>query len=174
MGYGSYENTGDETMGGKRKLVKLIIRRTLLGLVVVLVLIQFIPYGRDHASPPVVLEPVWDSPATRELFFRSCGDCHSNETSWPWYSNIAPVSWLVQKDVDEGREEFNVSEWNRKENEGDEAAEEVREGEMPLFIYTLTHPEARLSDADREALTRGLVATFGDEGEHDDHDDDDD
>jgi mono/diheme cytochrome c family protein len=168
------KNTGDETMSGKRKLVKLIIRRTLLGLVVVLVLIQFIPYGRGHASPPVVLEPVWDSPATRELFFRSCGDCHSNETSWPWYSNIAPVSWLVQKDVDEGREEFNVSEWNRTENEGDEAAEEVREGEMPLFIYTLTHPEARLSDADREALTRGLVATFGDEGEHDDHDDDDD
>ena len=60
-------------------------------------LIQLVPFGRDHTNPPVVQEPKWDSPATRELAKRACFDCHSNETVWPWYSNIAPVSWLVAR-----------------------------------------------------------------------------
>ena len=56
--------------------------------------IQFVPYGRDHSNPPVIGEPTWNSPETRALAVRACFDCHSNETVWPWYSNIAPVSWL--------------------------------------------------------------------------------
>lgn len=131
------------------------------------VLIQFIPYGRDHSNPPVVAEPQWDSAQTRTLFMQTCGDCHSNETVWPWYSSIAPASWLVQRDVDEGRKEFNVSEWNR-EQEGDEAFEVYKEGEMPLKPYLLLHPEARLTGQDRDSLARGLLATFGGEDGNDD------
>jgi mono/diheme cytochrome c family protein len=148
------------------------IRRSLIALAVLAVVIQFVPYGRDHANPPVVEEPAWDSTQTRELAVTACFDCHSNETEWRWYSNVAPVSWLVQRDVDEGREKLNFSEWQRRQ-EADEAAETVREGSMPPWAYTLTHPEARLSDADIAALEAGLVATFGDEHSEGDRSDDD-
>jgi len=129
-----------------------------------LLLIQVVPYGRDHENPPVVTEPSWDSSQTRDLAVRACFDCHSNETVWPWYSNVAPVSWLVQRDVDEGREELNYSEWNRPQ-EGEESAETVRESSMPPRSYLLTHPDARLTDADLAALADGLAATFGEESE---------
>ncbi|MCS7351320.1 MAG: heme-binding domain-containing protein [Anaerolineae bacterium] len=143
----------------------------LVGLVVVFlsgIAIQLIPYGRTHNNPPVIAEPKWDSPKTRELFFRACGDCHSNETVWPWYSNIAPVSWLIQRDVDEGRAVFNVSEWGRGENEGDDAVETVQEGSMPPLMYTIMHPSARLSIMERQMLIQGLAATFGSEDEEGD------
>ena len=117
------------------------------------------------SNPPVVAEPDWDSPRTREIFMRSCGDCHSNETVWPWYTSIPPGSFLIARDVREGRENFNVSEWGRPENEGDEAAEKVKEGEMPLPIYLVLHPEARLSDAEMSEFIQGLVNTFGSEEE---------
>lgn len=141
-----------------------MFKKASLVIFIVLVVIQFIPYGREHLNPEVRSEPQWDSPQTKALFKRACMDCHSNETVWPWYSHVAPVSWSVQHHVDEGREHFNVSMWGvQEENEGDEAAEELREGEMPLFGYLMAHPEARLSDDEREKLIRGLVATFGDE-----------
>lgn len=139
--------------------------RALGALLVLLLAIQLVPYGRDHTNPPVVAEPAWDSPETRALFVRACADCHSNQTVWPWYSHIAPVSWLVAHDVAEGRAKFNISMWGQQRNEGDEAAESVREGEMPLPIYLPTHPEARLTTAEREQLIAGLTATFGGEGE---------
>jgi mono/diheme cytochrome c family protein len=123
--------------------------------------IQLVPYGRRHENPAVVKEPAWDRTRTRDLFFRACKDCHSHETTWPWYSSLAPVSWLVQRDVEEGRSHFDVSDWNEREHHGDEAAKLVRQGEMPPWFYLLAHPEARLSDADREAFVLGLVATFG-------------
>ncbi len=137
--------------------------------------IQLVPYGHDRTNPAVSAEPTWDSPRTRELFFRACKDCHSNETVWPWYSSIAPGSWLVRYDVDEAREHFNVSEWGREKNHGDEAAEEVRDGEMPLWYYLPAHPEARLSPDETAELIAGLEKTFGtEEGaepEGDSHDD---
>jgi mono/diheme cytochrome c family protein len=126
-----------------------------------LLLIQVVPYGRAHDNPPVAAEPLWDSSQTRDLAVRACFDCHSNETLWPWYSNVAPVSWLVQRDVDEGREEL-YSEWNRSQ-EGEESAETVRESSMPPRSYLLTHPDARLTDAELAALADGLAATFGEE-----------
>ena len=139
-----------------------------------LLVIQVIPYGRDHANPPVVVEPAWDSPQTRDLAAKACYDCHSNETIWPWYSNIAPLSWTVQRDVEEGRESLNFSEWNRPQ-EGEEAAETVREGSMPPGQYMLTHPEARLTAAELSVLTEGLTATLGGEGgEGEEHGEDDD
>lgn len=135
-----------------------------LGLIILtFVVIQLVPYGRDHDNPAIIAEPNWDSPQTRDLFMTACGDCHSYETEWPWYSHVAPVSWLVQHDVEEGRAEFNVSRWGRGENEADEAAEVIQEGEMPLPVYLITHPEARLAAADEQALIQGLVATFGED-----------
>ena len=128
--------------------------------------IQFIPYGKDHTNLPVMSEPQWDSPRTKELFNRACADCHSNETKYPWYSQVAPVSWLVTHDIEEGREHFNVSVWGiQKKNEGEDAAKEVKEGEMPMWIYTIAHPEARLSDNEKQELINGLEKTFGTEEE---------
>lgn len=146
--------------------------RAVLALVVLGVAIQFVPYGRNHVNPPVGQEPAWDSPATRELARQACFDCHSNETVWPAYSRIAPVSWLIQHDVSEGRSLLNFSEWQRPQEEAGEAAETVLEGEMPPAIYLLMHAEARLGEADRAALARGLRATLGSAGHDDDGDDD--
>lgn len=135
---------------------------------------QLVPYGRDHGNPPAVLEPAWDSPATRDMARRACFDCHSNETRWPAYASIAPGSWLVQYDVTEGREQVNFSGWQRPQDEADEVADVVREREMPPLMYRLLHPEARITDAERERLARGLEATVrrranghGEEGEGD-------
>ena len=104
--------------------MKRILLIGAVALLAILILIQVVPYGRDHDNPAVAAEPGWDQPETRELFFRACGDCHSNETRWPWYSQVAPASWLLQNDVAEGREHLNVSEWGQGEQEADEAAEE--------------------------------------------------
>jgi hypothetical protein len=147
------------------------LNRGLIAMLGLLLVAQLVPYGRDHTNPPVVAEPLWDSAQTRELAVRACFDCHSNETVWPWYSNIAPMSWLVQRDVDEGREKLNFSEWDRPQ-EGDEAAETVREGSMPPRSYLLTHPDARLTDVEIAILTEGLAATFGDDDSDGDDDDD--
>ena len=133
----------------------------LIGLAGVAVAIQAVPYGRTSKNPPVAGEPNWDSDRTRDLFFRACADCHSNETDWPWYARIAPASWLMTWDVDEARSHFNVSEWGRKGNHGDEAAELVSTGEMPLWYYLPAHPEARLTESERAQLVAGLERTFG-------------
>ncbi|MDF1596019.1 MAG: heme-binding domain-containing protein [Acidimicrobiia bacterium] len=147
------------------KNYKTWIKRGLLILVGLLVVIQLVPYGRDHTNPDsAIVEPAWDSPETRELAVRACYDCHSNESEWPWYSNVAPVSWLVQHDVEGGRDKLNFSEWHLRQ-EGEEAAETVREGSMPPPSYLFTHPDARLTDAELDALAAGLAATLGDEGD---------
>lgn len=138
--------------------------KLLLGVIIAGVLIQFIPYGREHTNPPVVNEPDWDSLQTRALFMKTCGNCHSNETKWPLYSNVAPVSWLVAHDVEDGRGHLNISNWlHQKKNKGDEAAKELRDGEMPPLIYMPTHPEAWLSAKEKKDLISGLVKTFGEE-----------
>ncbi|SRR5690606_3144001 len=135
-----------------------ILGGLLLGLFLVM---QALPVGGSRSNPPVTGTPAWDSPRTQELFVRSCADCHSNETRWPWYSYVAPASWLVVSDVEHGREHLNVSEWDRPQKDADEAAEEVADGTMPLRAYLAAHPSARLSPAEREELVRGLIATFG-------------
>lgn len=144
-------------------------RRLVLGALGLGLLIQFVPYGHGRTNPPVTKEPGWDSPRTRELFFRACKDCHSNQTDWPWYAATAPASWLMRWDVDEGRSHFNVSEWGREENHGDEAAELVREGDMPLSYYLPAHPEARLLEEESAELIAGLERTFGSAASGDGH-----
>jgi hypothetical protein len=123
--------------------------------------LQLVPYGRDHSNPPAVMEPDWDQPSTRELAARACFDCHSNTTRWPWYSTVAPVSWFVQRHVDDGRRVLNFSEWQRPQEEASESAETILEGEMPLRGYSLLHASARLSPAESQALAQGLTASIG-------------
>ncbi len=138
--------------------------KILAAVAVTAVAIQFIPYGKDHTNPPAMSEPQWDSPKTKELFNNTCANCHSNQTIYPWYSNIAPVSWLLERDVTEGREHFNVSMLGiQKKNKVKDAAKELREGEMPPIFYLPTHPEARLSDTQKQDLINGLEKTFGKE-----------
>ena len=125
--------------------------------------IQLVPYGRDHANPPVAQEPRWDRPETRALAVRACFDCHSNETVWPWYSRVAPASWLVQRDVDKGRRKLNYSEWDRPQREAHESAKSVRSGKMPPWFYALPGTSASLTPAERSTLIAGLELTFGSE-----------
>ncbi len=138
-----------------------MLRKIILTIVALLVIFQVIPYGKNHQNPKVESEVKWDTPKTKELFMRACGDCHSNKTKWPSYSDIAPASWFVYAHVEEGREHFNVSMWNiQKKNKGDEAAEELEEGDMPLFSYLFAHPEAKLTKNEKEQLIKGLKNTF--------------
>ena len=135
--------------------------RAVQGLLVLGILIQFIPGGRNHDAPPVVQEPEWDSPRTRELLVKACFDCHSNETKWPWYASVAPMSFFVQKHVDEGRRALNFSEWNRNQKHANESARAVLEGWMPLNSYLWLHGEAELTRAEKEALAKSLKDMFG-------------
>lgn len=136
----------------------LVVLAVLVGL---FGLIQIVPYGRTHSNPPTVQEPAWDSARTRELAVRACFDCHSNETKWPWYAHVAPMSWAVQVDVDAARKIINFSEWNRHYDLGVYAGKRTREGMMPPRKYIRAHPEADLTPAEREELARGLEATLG-------------
>jgi hypothetical protein len=143
-----------------KKIIKILSILVIIGLVL-LVLIQFIPYGKNHTNPPVASSPNWDSPQTQLLAKRACFDCHSNETVWPWYSNIAPISWLVYRDVVEGRSRMNFSNWQSGwPIETGELAEVINEGEMPPAQYLLMHPSAKLTAAEKEQLVTGLTITL--------------
>ena len=142
-------------------------RGWMLGLAafaMLLLVAQLVPYGRGHVNPPAGTPVAFDTPGTQRLAERACYDCHSNRTRWPWYASVAPVSWLVQRDVVEGREKLDFTAFDtRNEHVADavkEAAETVRKGEMPLRGYLLMHPDARLSGAERRQLAQGLAATF--------------
>jgi hypothetical protein len=143
------------------------VRRALkiaLGAVVVVAVlfavVQAIPYGRTHSNPPIIEEPAWDSPRTRELAVRACFDCHSNETKWPWYANLAPFSWAVQFDVEAGRSVVNFSEWHRSYALAGYSAQRTTDGNMPPYKYMMAHPEANLTAQERMELARGLEATI--------------
>lgn len=129
-------------------------------LVLVFLGIQFVP----NDLPEVELQNPGDIMLTgmvndevAGLLKNSCYDCHSNESKYPWYSHIAPSSWLVTKDIREGREELNFSQWNSYDlmeqlGKLDDIVEEVSSGNMPMGIYTLMHSSAKLSDAQRELI----------------------
>ena len=131
--------------------------------VVTMLVIQFIPYGKDHTNPPVNGEPAWSSPRTRELMVRACVGCHSNSVEYPSYASVAPISWVVQSHVDEGREKVNYQEWNTRQRKADDTIEVIKEGEMPPGYYTMfgKHPEAKLTEAEISELIAGLLATPG-------------
>jgi Haem-binding domain len=134
-----------------------VLRWPLLLLVVVFVAIQFVPYGWKHSNPPVTRDAPWPDAESERLARVACYDCHSNETDWPLYAYVAPMSWLVRHDVESGRDELNFSEWD-DHSDADDAAEEIENGSMPPRQYKLVHPDARLSDADRAELIAALEA----------------
>ena len=124
--------------------------------------IQMVPYGRNHTNPPVQSEPNWDSPDTRALAKAACFDCHSNETNWGrWNESVAPASWLVQHDVEEGRQFVNFSEWNQdgRPREAEELWEVLDRRNMPPAQYLILHPEAKLTTEQIDQLITGLKAT---------------
>jgi len=121
-----------------------------------------LPEKSDPAGGPILAGAQID-PAVLALIERSCGDCHSERTVYPWYSYVAPVSWLVQSDVRNGRRHLNLSRWSeyplvRRERSLSEIANQVKEGEMPLPIYLVIHRDARLSTADVDAIFRWTQA----------------
>ena len=135
-------------------MMKKWLKRAGLAVVILLVAMQFVPITRinprerSEASRP---------PEVPALLQRACYDCHSNETRWPWYSYIAPVSFLIARDVREGRRELNFSIWNqynqgRKMRKFKEIVEQLEKGNMPQWYYVLIHAEAKLSDGEREAI----------------------
>lgn len=135
--------------------------RWIWWLIVLAVLIQVVPFGHSHTNPPVVQEPKWDSPETASLFHRACYDCHSNQTTWPWYSNLAPVSWLVQNDVDGGRSHMNFTRWDQPQRHAKDVTAEVQQGDMPPWYYLPMHPNARLSEAEKQMLIAGAAKSLG-------------
>lgn len=135
----------------KRWLVRIV-----LVLAVLFLAIQLVPVDREN---PPVTGKLEAPPDVQALLERSCYDCHSNETKWPWYSYVAPVSWLVAHDVKEGREHLNLSTWtslsaNKRAGVADEMAEEVEQGKMPMAIYVRMHSEAKIGPADKALLRR--------------------
>jgi hypothetical protein len=138
----------------------------VVGLIVVFGLIQLVPV--DRRNPPVEAE-IPAPPEVKTVLRSACYDCHSNETIWPWYSYIAPISWLVAHDVHEGRHELNFSTWNRYSTKQQveklkESLEEIEEGEMPPWFYMAVHRDIQLSARDRAVLrtwARGSPAPAG-------------
>ncbi len=177
---------------GKQRSTSAFLFYNLAAAVVVAVGIQLVPAGRSHTNPAVTAEPQWADPQARELMVRACFGCHSNEVDWPWYSNVAPLSWAISDHVSEGREAVNYSEFDRPQDEADETIEVLLDGSMPPAYYTRfgLHPDADLSAAEVDALVAWLRQTPGladedhesdDEGsderedsdEREEHDDDD-
>jgi hypothetical protein len=142
-----------------KKILKIILYVFVVG-IAIFVLFQFLPYGRDHANPPVTSEPKWDSHQTRQLAKEQCFQCHSNETEWPWYSKIAPASWLIYRDVAEGRQRLNFSEWDGNPGQLEEIVGSIQEGEMPPIQYWLAHPSSLLSASQIQQFIQGLQNTI--------------
>lgn len=145
-------------------MTRRILSYAAVALALVFVGIQFVPTGVDN--PADRIEPAWDAPTTRALAARACFDCHSNEVVVPWYGHVAPFSWLVAEHVDDGRRHLNLQQMDREQRHAHEAGEELAEGKMPPTYYTLLHPEARLTDDERDALVNGLNATLGGDDPH--------
>jgi Haem-binding domain len=133
------------------------VKRVALGggavLLVAFLAIQLVPYGWEHPNPPVVAEPAWPDAEAEELARTACYSCHSNETDWPLYSYVAPMSWLVRQDVERGRDELNFSEWD---GDADDAADAIADGSMPPNRYTLIHRNADLSADEEQRLIAAL------------------
>ena len=148
-------------------------RIILIALAAIFVIIQLIPVER--ANPPVVSD-LEAPPPVKDVLKRACYDCHSNETKWPWYSYVAPVSWLIAHHVEEGREHLNFSTWGqmgaeRRRHKAHEIREEVEAGKMPLPIYLFAHPDAALDDGEKARIGEWSASISGGESRHhEDHD----
>jgi hypothetical protein len=143
-----------------RARITLLVRRAVGILFVLLVLAQLVPV--DRSNPPALIE-IAAPPEVMALLERSCYDCHSNRTSWPWYAFVAPVSWWVVDHVHEARGDLNLTEWPGMDFEQQqfylgEMKEKIKSQEMPLPSYLLVHRDARLSAAERSQLVEWIDA----------------
>lgn len=144
-----------------------MLKKILIALVVIFVGIQFIPVERTN--PPITQDV--NPPENISVILKtSCYDCHSNETVWPWYSNIAPVSFLIANDVNEGREHLNFSEWDkydakRRSKKMDGVSELVEKGVMPLSIYTFIHSDAKMNPEKIKAIKEWVAASENNVGD---------
>lgn len=145
-------------MSRTRKILTIGIAVVVIGFIALQFVGNFIPLFA-RTNPPVTYQVTWDSPETETLMRAACFNCHSNETVWPWYANIAPVSWLVAKDVNEARKKMNLS--TNFGIDADEMVTQIRRGNMPLPMYLIMHPEANLTKEQKDALIAGIQATFG-------------
>ena len=137
--------------------MKKILRYLVIAAIVIFLLIQLVPFGRDHSNPATKSEPAWDTPQSRQLVKENCFQCHSNETVWPWYSNVAPASWLLSFDVTKARAKFNFSEWNTNPGDENELTEAIQEGRMPPIQYWIFHPSSKLNDQQKQELIQALT-----------------
>lgn len=131
-----------------------MIKKVFVVVLIALVAMQFYPVDRTN---PAVTSEVEVDDEVLQILRRSCYDCHSNETVWPWYSYVAPVSWLIADDVHEAREHLNFSEWDkydlqRRQHKLEEIVDEVEAGAMPLKKYRFMHPETEVSDEELTVL----------------------
>ncbi|MET0460841.1 MAG: heme-binding domain-containing protein [Ilumatobacteraceae bacterium] len=151
-----------------------VLRWPIAVLALVAIAIQFVPYGWWHENPPVIQDAPWPDAASEAIARESCYSCHSNETNWPLYSYVAPMSWLVRSDVEAGRDEFNMSDWGEDGDEAFDAIEMIQLGEMPPGKYTLIHRGAALTAEERDILVQALrtMAAADDDHGDDGHDDD--
>ena len=141
-------------MGRKLKIIAALAIAILAGM-------QFVRPDRTNppSDPNLAITAQMELPAgVRTIIERSCFDCHSNQTHWPWYSEVAPVSWFVADDVHEGREHLNFSEWGtytqkRQIAKLEMIASEVDKGDMPMERYVWLHQKAALTGPDRDLLT---------------------
>ena len=138
------------------------IKRLLVLIVVLLVVIQFVPVkapsNNINTSNDLVFVEKLDGDVS-VILKTSCYDCHSNQTPYPWYSHVAPVSWLVAHDVKEGRAKLNFSDWKlnnkrRKIRQLEDIKEQVQQGEMPMGIYTVIHKKAKLTESQKQLLVK--------------------
>lgn len=143
-----------------RRLFMIVIAVLLL-IFAALQFVRFVVADFQISNPSATRTITWDSVRTEMLWTQTCGDCHSSATRWPWYAYVAPVGWLVARDVNKGRREFDILNAESRV-ETDEMIEAIRDGEMPLPIYLPLHPEANLNAEDQAALIAGLRATFRD------------
>ena len=143
----------------KARLLK-VIKWVLIVVAYLLVLAQFKRPAKTNPaidSSQAIESHIQLDPKVEAILDRSCNDCHSNKTRWPWYANVAPVSWFVIDHVDEGRSHLNFSEWGTYSREEQKThlgqfCELVKEGWMPLSSYTPLHPDAKLSDEDKRLI----------------------
>jgi cytochrome c553 len=119
-----------------------------------LLLIQLVPYGRDHTIRAATNPFKWNSPEAEAVAKASCYDCHSNETKWWWAVKIAPFSWLAQNDIDSAQRRVNFSEW--KGSLTVEGMQRAINRDMPPLQYTLFHPDAKLTETKRQSLMQGF------------------
>ena len=140
-----------------------IILAVVAVVVLVFMLIQVIPV-QGRTNPRLRTQVQWNTPQTDTLVRAACYDCHSNETTWPWYSYIAPLSWAVVHDVQEGRGKLNFSEQAAGQINPQRLIQQIRNGSMPPAYYLAAHPTARLTDEQKQQLIAGIQASLAGSG----------